>query len=1480
MAGSDITRCGYDGNLTVTASWDVTPGPPMYTVTVFDGGSPLVSDVLFGGSGEVSLKEPLDPNDLQYTVAAAPGQGSGHGAYGTALSVIAGRLSDLTATLRGEIALEVSWTLPNPSVNGARLRVADAQGHGYGSGWIQGSAGTLTLDRPLDPAGSYTLYGAAAFEQSTGPEIAVPLVVEIVPLAALRYDRTGPNLALKPSLAVKPSLALKLSAAPPSGVRPGALLFADDDPPVSYLGDAGSSDLTVTLDAPLDPAVRYTVRPFLLAGTVRGPLGPTVEVLVSAPPVTGVCWAGQQLVVRWQPLAAPPAPTGGLLAFSGPGAHPAPTPAFEATSWSGVPNPPFVPGQSSAYTVTAANTRGVATGPMGEGLAVIVDTDALLTASYDGAVVRASWPTAARPGATGARLLVLDGDSVVASVDAGPTSGGAAVAVTLEVGPAHTAALQWTGDRTTGPIGPRTTLLLAAPTLTQSIAGDAELTLRWDPPAGHGPAVTGYQAILSAPGMAPVAQAATSGTAFAAPVLSMPPLGLVARVVALAAGGVTGPPSAPLRVVGGVAQVRSAQVEAGGLLVSWDAVPEAADYTLLLGIDDHLSRQVIAGTSAILDLAPLRGHQVAVAVAPGAGLAVGRSGSSVPVPLVGPTLGAPTVEGSTLTVPVTGPDDTGATIDRYEVVLLRDGQPASDRLVVAGTSSTLTLPVDPSFDPTASWSVAVWAGAGRALGPAARAAALLAAPVVESIVAASTEIGTDLTITVGHGALPAAGLDLIAAVLHGQDAPLTKPVGPDGSCTISVPRGSGSYAVVARAVRTGATGPWSAPVAALMTAPAIIAARCEAERLFASWSGDPTAEYAVEISGSDGSVFSQLVRGPGATPALESGDGIARTLTVREVAGRVTGPVGSQALLATPVLVTSVLTDPGTGLPTVSWPAVTSPPGASYQVQLLRDGQPDGAPVAASTTSLTLGAPLVPGARQAVAVRALATGAGGAALVGPFGPPLALPVGLPVVESVDYDGATALVRWRGAEGATGYAVDVLVDGASDRAGHAQVGAGERAARVTVTPTPDKAKTWTVVVRALAATSSGPRALAPLVTPGLVPALDAVAGVSLPRLFRASTLAAAPGQLTAFLPELGIAAASIPANPPAGAPFVIAKNTDNATSGAFPYTLTIGGAALSFAAADRATVRAGYDALLKDAEALTPAITPRGVALLRDVIARLLPQTFTETLYYAYGLANPGSAVDLRPGMILRVGAPPFQAIPSTKPPTYAQGYAASATTDFEIDDYVQGTAWLAGFDAFLSWLVANENLIVRDPAHSADWSVVSGAADAADLYYPGLRRPFYRLFFPQYLQGVTDPAVSSLTQQFTLLGADTYTAISTAVPGALPPNVRPAVFRGRSVLRVCVKVQVDGTDQVVPVGTTAGNVLDRLARRAPGTPPALRGVTLERALGAAVLNPDAYDAGASQPVWLGWRGAGFAPGADVLSLPLLPGDRLRTGADR
>src|SRR5919112_101677 len=135
MAGPDVIRCSYDGDRTVTAWWDSDTAPPVYNVTVFDNGAPLKSQSQTGSSGTVTLDRPLDPNNFGYTVAAAPGQGGN--AYGAALPVIAARLTDLTATMRGEDALEVSWTLPSSLADGAQLRVVDAGNDSYGTGWIK-----------------------------------------------------------------------------------------------------------------------------------------------------------------------------------------------------------------------------------------------------------------------------------------------------------------------------------------------------------------------------------------------------------------------------------------------------------------------------------------------------------------------------------------------------------------------------------------------------------------------------------------------------------------------------------------------------------------------------------------------------------------------------------------------------------------------------------------------------------------------------------------------------------------------------------------------------------------------------------------------------------------------------------------------------------------------------------------------------------------------------------------------------------------------------------------------------------------------------------------------------------------------------------------------------------------------------------------------------------------------------------------------
>jgi hypothetical protein len=423
--------------------------------------------------------------------------------------------------------------------------------------------------------------------------------------------------------------------------------------------------------------------------------------------------------------------------------------------------------------------------------------------------------------------------------------------------------------------------------------------------------------------------------------------------------------------------------------------------------------------------------------------------------------------------------------------------------------------------------------------------------------------------------------------------------------------------------------------------------------------------------------------------------------------------------------------------------------------------------------------------------------------------------------------------------------------------------------------PDTTSAWQLAVQPLLGASSGPAARVPLFTPGLYLRADGQ-----PRLFRAATPALQPQPLSAYLPQIGPLSGLPLPDTPSDAPLRIVANDDPASRASFPYRLAIDGAALDFSGGEpiRAAVWGASETLLARAEA--NGATPWGIVQLQQAISRLLPQTFAETLLYAYGLSPTTGTADLRPGMVLRVAAGDFELMPSNRPPAWAQGYAGGAVADYEIADYLDATPrpadapWLLGFDAYLSWLCANGALTVPPP--QLDSTLQSGAADAADLYWPLFRQPFYRLFTPVELQSATPPAVAQTRQQFTLAAAATHRLISGAGPVS-SPGVAVAYFRGRAVVRLLIGVVVDGETRLVPIGTTVGNLLDRLARRPPRATTALRGLALERGNGPVVLDPSRYAAGDGLPVALAYGGLATFDRRDALSLPLLHGDRLTLG---
>jgi hypothetical protein len=374
-------------------------------------------------------------------------------------------------------------------------------------------------------------------------------------------------------------------------------------------------------------------------------------------------------------------------------------------------------------------------------------------------------------------------------------------------------------------------------------------------------------------------------------------------------------------------------------------------------------------------------------------------------------------------------------------------------------------------------------------------------------------------------------------------------------------------------------------------------------------------------------------------------------------------------------------------------------------------------------------------------------------------------------------------------------------------------------------------------------------------------------------------------LTLYLPDIGAGTPLTTPLPSQGA-FALTANTDVARNNAvYPYILTISNTVTSnnpwtFAPAQaiRTGLASDVQTFLKNVE--TAGAVPWGIVLLQQVLARALPQTFAEQLYYNFGLNFPGAGVsqgyvDLRPGMLLRVVPNPYQTVPGQTQGSWLSGYVGSASIDYPIGSLLSANgAWSAGFDSFIGQLVNNGALSVNPPSANPSTGQEQGVAEAADLYFPAFNQSFYRLFVPNALLSPSGQGSIKASDNFVLAAAASFTGISGAT-SAPSTNVNVAYFRGRAVLKACLQVSLDGVAHVVPVGTTLGNLLEQRGRLMPAVPMPLTGVQIERGLGGIVLDPNKPAQPASAPIQLNWQAAAsavYGPGWGAASLPLLPGD--------
>lgn len=818
---------------------------------------------------------------------------------------------------------------------------------------------------------------------------------------------------------------------------------------------------------------------------------------------------------------------------------------------------------------------------------------------------------------------------------------------------------------------------------------------------------------------------------------------------------------------------------------------------------------------------------VAQAYTTGSPSLAGPLGSAVPVLSRAPTLRSVSIatdpsDSTKWSIAASWDPAQDPQVTGYELAL-NGGTP----VVTDGTSATLSVAKSAITDPANSVTVTAM-GIGGSRSPAAEQAVLFRGPLL-----ASTAV-TGATVT---------GTTMTGDALQASWAAPTAPGGVTELGYVVVVHDSTSDAEVYR----------SAPVSAL-------SASLPLEELALQKEGDYTVGLLV-VSGI-------LVFDAGS-------DGTAKTRA--------------------PILLATVegfysITNALSGVVTLLWTALS---GASeYRVQL-----GEAAPVTVTGASYSL--PSAPTPNQSLAVRIAADSSqDGVTAAGPFAGPWPVLTAQTSLVAVGYDGTEAEVSWVPVAGATGYAVSVLKDGSSVVGSPATAGATAASVRFTPGLT-DTTKTYTVVVQVTAGPSSGASTGPPS------PAMDlfapafflsrVAASTAYPYLFPARTLAQATAttlgtsgsDVVLYLGDLGggttLHGLPISSTPATGSTSAFTLATSSGSTRPYRLTIVGAGAAWAFGANPMRTDLAGeYVGFLRAVE--NAGAVPWGISQLQLTIARAMPQTFQEVLYYSYGLTFPGSgatygSVDLRPGMVLRVASSDYMSVGGTSSSTWLAGYTGTTVNDYEVASYQRAGGWLVGMDAFIAQLAANGALTVGAPPSDPSAAQEGGLAESADLFYPSFQQPFYRLFIPSSLLSASGSGSTSTASNFTLAAADNYAALTTSVNVPSATNT-VAYFRGRSVLKILIRVRLDGSELLLPVGTTVGNLLDRLASQPASAAAALVGLELKRSLGPVAFSESAaLDAGQSWPVQLAWDGLQvYGPTWNALSMPLLHGDSLTTGS--
>ncbi|MEM9544898.1 MAG: fibronectin type III domain-containing protein [Bacteroidota bacterium] len=708
----------------------------------------------------------------------------------------------------------------------------------------------------------------------------------------------------------------------------------------------------------------------------------------------------------------------------------------------------------------------------------------------------------------------------------------------------------------------------------------------------------------------------------------------------------------------------------------------------------------------------------------------------------------------------------------------------------------------------------------------------------------------------------------------------------------NVVTGTDSWKVQVQAINNKAKGPYNKNVAyrdIITQKVTITEAKYDAQSLIVSWDGlpNPVNGYYLNIYNSYAMIHSTISSGTKMAIPVALDPNESYTALMQAAGENSIGPLGdSVQLIANSPVIQSITYD-NNQLLTVTWADAGS--ASSFALHLYNEDieitkfSPDYTGKTSGSGTIALDQTKVYNVRvQGIKGK----------VTGPLSAPELVISAAPKLATSSYQSGHVLASWNGInqEVVNGYNIGVFIAGKNKVIAQNAVPVTEGTVATALT----EGTNYEVKVQAIGNKTTGP--WSPPMNPWNIDSgyyFSEYKDDVQPYLFRAQSVPPSPNfSFELYLPQIfNKQPDSLPpglttsVNP--NSPFVMSVNKGDKM---LPYKISVSKKATNDAwnfAPNGPSIRTelsdDYDAFITAISGVDKGMLPGTIPYLNQVIARGLPLTYAETLYYAYGFNPSKRYVSLQAGMRITLSYSEYQFLGPGGTSPLLNGYVGSGSVSYVMGSYLSGSSQATqkldiGFNNFLNQLALETH------------SNVGGGSSVLDTYITGASEPYYRIFYPGSFLSADAPGSVDPRQNISIVVASDFAKMKAATDAwnngqPFSGEVLVLFLRGRATIVPEIKITLSGQEQWVPVGTTLRNVLDEFAavpfRPTTGSADGWQttNIQLTRTVDSVINKTTevetAYSVGRNNPIAISHaKIVCYSNGQDNFDLPLMQGDTI------